>query len=78
MRLTRQHCLNGDRGLRRHQLKCEEFLQADNEASTLDDALEKYRHKLQSKLSQTMTTYLQMERGWMVRLIPTFFLKLIF
>ena len=40
---------NGDRGLRRHQLKCEEFLQADNEASTLDDALEKYRRKLQRK-----------------------------
>jgi hypothetical protein len=33
---------NSDRGLRQHQLNCEEFLQADNEASTVDDALEKY------------------------------------
>ena len=38
-----------DRGLRQHQLNCEEFLQADNEASTVDDALEKYRRKLQRK-----------------------------
>lgn len=40
---------NSDRGLRQHQLYCEEFLQADNEASTVDDALEKYRRKLQRK-----------------------------
>ena len=40
---------NGDRGLSRHQLNCEEFLLADNEASTVDDALEKYRRKLQRK-----------------------------
>jgi hypothetical protein len=40
---------NSDRGLRRHQLKCEEFLLADNEASTVDDALETYRRKLQRK-----------------------------
>jgi hypothetical protein len=40
---------NSDRGLRQHQLNCEEFLQADNEASTVDDALEKYRRKLQRK-----------------------------
>jgi hypothetical protein len=40
---------NSDRGRRRHQLKCEEFLLADNEASTVDDALEKYRRKLQRK-----------------------------
>jgi hypothetical protein len=40
---------NSDRGLRQHQLNCEEFLQADNEASTVDDALEKYRSKLQRK-----------------------------
>ena len=38
-----------DRGLHRHQLNCEESLQADNEASTVDDALEKYRRKLQRK-----------------------------
>ena len=40
---------NSDRGLRQHQLNCEEFLQADNEASTVDDALEKYRRKLKRK-----------------------------
>jgi hypothetical protein len=40
---------NSDRGLRQHQLNCQEFLQADNEASTVDDALEKYRRKLQRK-----------------------------
>ena len=40
---------NGDRGLHRHQWNCEEFLLADNEASTVDDALEKYRCKLQRK-----------------------------
>ena len=40
---------NSDHGLRQHQLNCEEFLQADNEASTVDDALEKYRRKLQRK-----------------------------
>ena len=40
---------NSDRGLRRHELNCEEFLLADNEASTVDDALEKYRRKLQRK-----------------------------
>jgi hypothetical protein len=40
---------NSDRGLRQHQFNCEEFLQADNEASTVDDALEKYRRKLQRK-----------------------------
>ena len=40
---------NSDRGLRQHQLHCEEFLLADNEASTVDDALEKYRRKLQKK-----------------------------
>jgi hypothetical protein len=40
---------NSDRGLRQHQLNCEEFLQADNEVSTVDDALEKYRRKLQRK-----------------------------
>ena len=38
-----------DRGLRQHQLNCEEFLQADNEASTVDNALEKYQRKLQRK-----------------------------
>ena len=40
---------NSDRGLRRHQIKCEVFLMDDNEASTVDDALEKYRRKLQRK-----------------------------
>ena len=40
---------NSDRGRLRHQSKCEEFLLADNEASTVDDALEKYRRKLQRK-----------------------------
>jgi hypothetical protein len=40
---------NSDRGLRQHQLNCEEFLQADNEASTVDDALEKYRRKVQRR-----------------------------
>jgi hypothetical protein len=40
---------NSDRGLRRHQLNCEEFLQADNEAGTVDNTLEKYRRKLQRK-----------------------------
>jgi hypothetical protein len=40
---------NSDRGLRQHQLNCEEFLLADNEASTVDDALDKYRRKLQRK-----------------------------
>ena len=40
---------NSDHGLRQHQLNCEDFLQADNEASTVDDALEKYRGKLQRK-----------------------------
>ena len=40
---------NSDRGLRQHQLNCVEFLQADNEASTVDDALEKYRRKLERK-----------------------------
>jgi len=40
---------NSDRGLRQHQLNCEDFLQADNEVSTVDDALEKYRRKLQRK-----------------------------
>src|SRR5882762_4182890 len=43
---------NSDRGLRQHQLNCEEFLQADNEASTVDDALEKYRRKLERKKSK--------------------------
>ena len=38
-----------DRGLRQHQLSCEELLHADNEASTVDNALEKYRHKLERK-----------------------------
>jgi hypothetical protein len=41
---------NSDRGLRRHQLNCEEFLLADNEASTVEDALEKYRRKLKRKM----------------------------
>ena len=40
---------NSDRGLRRHQIKCEVFLMDDNEASTVDDALEIYRRKLQRK-----------------------------
>ena len=40
---------NSDRGRLRHQSKCEEFLLADNEASTVDNALEKYRRKLQRK-----------------------------
>jgi hypothetical protein len=40
---------NSDRGLRRHQLNCEEFLLAENEASTVDNALEKYRRKRQRK-----------------------------
>jgi hypothetical protein len=40
---------NSDRGLRQHQLNCEEFLQADNDASTVDDALNKYLRKLQRK-----------------------------
>jgi hypothetical protein len=40
---------NSNRGLLRHQLKCEDFLLADNEASTVDDALEKFRRKLQRK-----------------------------
>jgi hypothetical protein len=40
---------NSDRGLHQHQFNCEEFLEADNEASTVDDALEKYRRKLQRK-----------------------------
>jgi hypothetical protein len=40
---------NSDRGRLRHQSKCEEFLLADNEASTVDDALGKYRRKLQRK-----------------------------
>src|SRR5882762_7689632 len=40
---------NSDRGLRQHQLNCEDFLQADNEASTVDNALEKYRRKLERK-----------------------------
>jgi hypothetical protein len=43
------HKYNSDRGLRQHQLNCQEFLQADSEASTIDDALEKYRRKLQRK-----------------------------
>ena len=30
-------------------MKCEVFLLADNEASTVDDALEKYRRKLERK-----------------------------
>ena len=51
---------NGDRGLHRHQWNCEEFLLADNEASTVDDALEKYQHKLQRKKRKaalSVTTY---------------------
>jgi hypothetical protein len=40
---------SSDHGLRRHQMKCEVFLLADNEASTVDDALEKYRRKLERK-----------------------------
>ena len=44
---------DSDRGLRQHQLNCQEFFQADNEASTVtvddSDALEKYRRKLQRK-----------------------------
>jgi hypothetical protein len=40
---------NSNRGLRQHQLNCEEFLQADNEAGTVDNALEKYRLKRQKK-----------------------------
>jgi hypothetical protein len=43
------HQYNSDRGLRQHQLNCPEFLQADNEASTVDDALGKYRRKLQKR-----------------------------
>jgi len=43
---------NSDRGLRQHQLNCEEFLQADDVASTVDDALEKYRRKRQRKKHQ--------------------------
>lgn len=40
---------NSDRGLRRHQIKCEDFLLADSEASTIDDALEKYQLKRKRK-----------------------------
>jgi hypothetical protein len=42
---------NSDRRLRQHQLNCEKFLQADNEAShgTVDDALGKYRREVQRK-----------------------------
>jgi hypothetical protein len=40
---------NSDRGLRQHQLNCQEFLQADNEYNTVEDALEKYRGKLLRK-----------------------------
>ena len=47
---------NSDRGLCRHQLNCEEFLLADNEASAVDDALEKYRHKLQRKKHKVALT----------------------
>jgi hypothetical protein len=47
---------NGDRGLRRHQLNCEEFLLADNEASAVDDALEKYQRKLQRKKHKAALT----------------------
>jgi uncharacterized protein YdaU (DUF1376 family) len=47
---------NSDRGLRRHQLKCEESLLADNEASTVDDALGKYRRKLQRKKHKAALT----------------------
>lgn len=43
------HKYNSDRGLHQHQLNCQEFLQADNEASIVDDALGKYRRKLQRK-----------------------------
>jgi hypothetical protein len=40
---------NSNRGLSQHQLNCEEFLQADNEAGTVDNALEKYRLKRKRK-----------------------------
>ena len=40
---------NNDRGLRWHQINCEEFLQADDVASTVDNALEKYRRKRKRK-----------------------------
>ena len=50
---------NSDRGLRQHQFNCEEFLQADNEASTVDDALEKYRRKLQRKKQKAALSEVQ-------------------
>jgi hypothetical protein len=40
---------NSDCGLRRHQLNCQEFLLVNNEASPVDDALEKYRCEFQRK-----------------------------
>jgi hypothetical protein len=43
------HKYSSDRGLRQHQLNCQEFLLADNEASTVDDALAKYQRKLQRR-----------------------------
>jgi hypothetical protein len=43
------HKYNSDRGLYQHQRNCQEFLQADNEASIVDDALGRYRRKLQRK-----------------------------
>jgi hypothetical protein len=52
---------NSDRGLRQHQLNCEEFLQADNEASTVDGCLGKIstqapKKKAQSSLSEVSLT----------------------
>ena len=46
---------NSNRGLRQHQLNCEEFLQADNEAGTVDNALEKYRLKRQRKRHKVLS-----------------------
>ena len=38
-----------ERGLRQHQLHCEEFIQADIEEGTIDDALGKYLRKRERK-----------------------------
>jgi hypothetical protein len=64
---------NSDRGLRQHQLNCEEFLQADNEANTVDDALEKYRSKLQRKKDKAVLSEVSLT-GSGVRYSFTFYL----
>jgi hypothetical protein len=38
-----------DRGLRQHQLHCEEYIQADSKASTVENALEIYQRKLERR-----------------------------